>query len=88
MDQNIFIATMICLSSSQTVFLFFYPLLMFIMASLFGIKEYKYYNKERVNCIIQNIKHNYAFKFDENDDNKNIKKINPKLINKILFLPK
>ena len=68
METNYALALMVCLSTSQNIFLFFYPILMFILSSLFDIKEYKYINKEKVNSIIQNIKDDYAFKYDENND--------------------
>jgi len=68
MDTNYALALMICLSTSKNIFLFFYPILMFIVSSLFGIKEHKYINKEKVNSIIQNIKHDYAFKYDDNNE--------------------
>ena len=58
---------MLFLSSSQTIFLYFYPFLMFFISFFFNIKEYTYYNKEKVNCIIENSKDNFAFKFDENN---------------------
>tara|TARA_X000001036_G_scaffold440135_2_gene494819 strand:+ start:1097 stop:2056 length:960 start_codon:yes stop_codon:yes gene_type:complete len=67
MDQNIFLATMFIISTSKNIFLFFSPILMFILTTFFNIKEYKFVNKEKVNSILQNIKHDYAFKFDEND---------------------
>ena len=67
MDGNICLATMLFLSSSKNVFLFFYPFIMFFLSYFFNIKEYKYYNKEKVNSIIENNKHNFAFKFDENN---------------------
>lgn len=67
MNDNICLATMFFLTSSTNVFIFFYPYLMFFLSYFFNIKEYKYYNKEKVNCIIQNNKHNFAFKFDENN---------------------
>ena len=67
MNENICLATMLFLTSSKNVFLFFYPILMFFLSYFFNIKEYKFYNKEKVNSIIQNIKHNFAFKFDENN---------------------
>ena len=41
---------------------------MFFLSYLFGIKEYKYTHKEKVNCIIQHIKNDFAFKYDENDE--------------------
>ncbi len=68
MDSNYALALMVCLSTSKNIFLFFYPIVMYLLSSLFGIKEHKYINKEKVNSIIQNIKHDYAFKYDENNE--------------------
>ena len=68
METNYAIALMLCLSTSKNIFLFFYPIIMFIVSSLFGIKEHKYLNKEKVNSIIRHIKHDYAFKYDENNE--------------------
>lgn len=68
METNYALALMLCLSTSKNIFLFFYPILMFVMSSLFGIKEHKYINKEKVNCIIQNIKNDYAFKYNDNNE--------------------
>ena len=67
MDQNIFLASMFFITTSKNVFIVFYPILMFFLSSFFNIKEYKFINKEKVNSIIQHIKNDYAFKFDEND---------------------
>ena len=67
MNENFFLATMFFLSTSKNIFLFFYPILMFILSSLFKIKEFKFINKEKVNSILQHIKNDYAFKFDENN---------------------
>ena len=68
METNYAIALMVCLSTSKNICIFFYPIVMFIVSSLFGIKEYKYINKEKVNSIIQNIKDDYAFRYDENNE--------------------
>ena len=68
METNYAIALMVCLSTSKNIFLFFYPILMFLVSSLFGIKEHKYINKEKVNSIIQHIKHDYAFKYNDNNE--------------------
>ena len=68
METNYALALMLCLSTSRNIFLFFYPILMFFVSSLFGIKEHKYINKEKVNSIIQHIKHDYAFKYNDNNE--------------------
>ena len=68
MENNYALALMVFLSTSQNIFTSLYPILMFLVSSFFGIKEHKYINKEKVNSIIQNIKHDYAFQYDDNNE--------------------
>lgn len=67
MDQNVFLAIMVCLSTSQNAAAVLFPYIMFILSIMCKIKLYKISNKEKVNYIIQHIKTDFCSSFDEND---------------------
>jgi len=68
MDNNILMFCIMCISSSQNILTTLFPYAIFILATLFKIKLYRFTNEETTNHICNNIKKDLCGCYTEQGD--------------------